>query len=868
VPVSRLRRARDPLAMFTLRLLGGVSLDGPDGPVAGRAALRQRVALLALLAVEHPRPVSRDKLVADVWPESSTDEARHLLRDSLYILRSALGDDSVLGTGNDLRLNPDRLTCDLWEFEAALARDDPESAVAVYHGPFLSGFHLTGAEEFEHWVGGERSRLGRRYARALEQLAEGQMEAGGPAKAVEWWSRLAREDPYNSRIALRYMQALDAAGDRAGALRHASAHAELLRTELDAAPEREVVALAERLRVDSRGATAGAPAPAFPAWDAPVSSDGGNQDHIVRAPGTANRPTHRGWALPAVVGVAAVGVLGVLGGALSRDRAPALNPKRVAVAVLANHTGRSDLDDLGVMAADWIIRGLMETPLVNVTDVEALYADGQDRSERPMDPMTFARRNGAGMAIRGSYYRSGDSVLFQAGILDVASGRVLRLLEPVGTSLETPTAALEALREGIAAGLSPLVNADYRGFPVDPELVVPPSFAAYREFVAALSEGTSGDQEAVAEHLRRAARLDSTFVAPLVQLAFRATWSDDCALTDSIGGVLEARDDELTAWDRLTIELLRARCRGEMATAVRLLEQRYRAYPRSTAARVQYAWALQRSNQPRAAGAMLGGMDPADDAGGEDPERGAWRRHWWYLAASRHMPGEYDAELDITGRWRDSTSEAWQVVRGRALAGLGRERDAMELIRSTAGAPGDSVAERLLGIATELSVHGHRGAAVAVAESVLSQLELAASTGSVPAENIARANRLLGREEAERGGLERIVRSDADTLMKLQAAARIAVLLADTAAAERIDGILAEGSDVPLKSPWVRGAQIITRAHIAAGFGRHERAVGLLREARARGMIDLGSSHAFHIDLLLAPLRGYPPFEALLQPDD
>ena len=58
--------------MFTLRLLGSASLDGPDGPVAGRAALRQRVALLAILAVEHPRPLSRDKLVAYLWPESDS----------------------------------------------------------------------------------------------------------------------------------------------------------------------------------------------------------------------------------------------------------------------------------------------------------------------------------------------------------------------------------------------------------------------------------------------------------------------------------------------------------------------------------------------------------------------------------------------------------------------------------------------------------------------------------------------------------------------------------------------------------------------------------------------------------------------------
>src|SRR5262244_667149 len=117
--------------MFTLRLLGSASLDGPDGPVSGRAALRQRIALLALLAVEHPRPLSRDRLVASLWPESGTDDARHLLRDSLYLLRSALGDDTVLSTGDDLRLNPARLTCDVWGFEAALERDDPEGAVGI-----------------------------------------------------------------------------------------------------------------------------------------------------------------------------------------------------------------------------------------------------------------------------------------------------------------------------------------------------------------------------------------------------------------------------------------------------------------------------------------------------------------------------------------------------------------------------------------------------------------------------------------------------------------------------------------------------------------------------------------------------------------
>ena len=479
--------------MFTLRLLGGASLDGPDGPVTGRAALRQRIALLALLAVEHPRPISRDKLVAYIWPESGPDDARHLLRDSLYILRSALGDDSVLSTGDDLRLNSDRLACDLWKFETALAGDDAEAAVGLYHGPFLSGFHLSDAEEFEPWAEGERSRLTRRYGQALELVAERKMRDGGPLQAVEWWARLAGEDPYNSRIALRYMQALEAAGDRAGALRHASAHSDLLRIELGAVPEDEVVALAERLRLQSRTASEGKTALAQPAVAVSGSSAEDGADDRVLSPVPQPSPrTRRQWVLPtAFVAVLTLG-LGLLGGALSHHNSPNLNPRRVAVAVFENRTGRPNLDDLGSMTADWIVRGLMETPLINLTDLETVYAGQIGDTGGRADSRMLARRNGARLLISGNYYRSGDSVLIQAGIVDVASGRVLRAFDPVGASVERPTSALVGLGDAIASGLGALVNPANQFFPVDPDLIPPPNYAAYREFIAGLRARGAG----------------------------------------------------------------------------------------------------------------------------------------------------------------------------------------------------------------------------------------------------------------------------------------------------------------------------------------------------------------------------------------
>jgi len=854
--------------MFTLRLLGSASLDGPAGPVSGRAALRQRIALLALLAVEHPRPLSRDKLVAYLWPESDAADARHLLRESLYILRSALGEAAVVGTGDDLRLNPDRLSCDLWEFESALARNDLEQAVAVYHGVLLSGFHLSSAREFEHWVDGERSRLARRYGQALEQLAEREMRDGNRLRAVEWWSRLAREDPYNSRIALRLMQALEAAGDRAGALRHAGAHTDLLHNELGAAPDGEVLALTEQLRLESRAALGGAASLELISTVADPRDSDGREEASGPPIAKWRYPARRGWVVPAVSVLAVIVGLGALGGTLSRIRSPLLVARRVAATPFENRTGRPELDDLGALAADWIVRGVMETPLFNVTEVEAVYARGENSPGRPADPLAVARQDSAEMVVRGTYYLSGDSVLFQAAIMDVRSGRILRSFDPVGAPINRAIDALETLRERLSAGLSPLINAFNRGSPIDPELVPPPSLPAYREFVIGLKQGRFDDWETEAEHYRKAARLDSTFAAPLVQLAFRATLYDDCSITDSVHNVLESRRDKLTTWNRMTIYALRAFCQGGVAEGVQLLEQRYREYPRSASARAHYAAALLGSNHPRAAERILSLLNPEHDMGWRHSPEEVWPRYWWRIAGSWHAIGEYRTELRVTDRWRDSAAAGWQVARGRALAALGREREVMDLLRSIGSDPADSVTGPKLVIATELAVHGHGRTASAVAESVLAQLKRAPDLDWILASNIAWANRLLGRPEPERKALEKIVGSDADALVRMEAEARMAVLLADTAKADRIDSSLAEQSDRPLRNPWARGPEILARAHIAAGFGRREKAVALLKDASTRGMLDLGSSHAYHADLLLAPLRGYPPFDALLKPQD
>jgi TolB-like protein len=90
--------------------------------------------------------------------------------------------------------------------------------------------------------------LSQRYSSALEALARGATTAGDVVGAAGWWRQLAQVEPLNARVAVSYMEALGAAGDRPAALRFARAHETLLREEFDADPDPAVLAAAERLR--------------------------------------------------------------------------------------------------------------------------------------------------------------------------------------------------------------------------------------------------------------------------------------------------------------------------------------------------------------------------------------------------------------------------------------------------------------------------------------------------------------------------------------------------------------------------------------------------------------------------------------------
>jgi DNA-binding SARP family transcriptional activator len=233
--------------MLRLQAFGGLTLRLDGAPITGAVTQRRQLALLALLAVSGNEGLSRDKLLAYLWPEKGTDASRHILNQLLYSQRQHARDAGLFLGRKTLRLNPALIESDVQAFGAAFAAGEPERAVAQYRGTFLDGFFLPDADEFESWVEQQRQRFARRCAKALEGLGRTASAAGDFPAAVQWLQRLQEIDPLDAGAVVGLAEALVRSGDRPAALRALRGHQELLRKQLEVEPDPVVSRLLESL---------------------------------------------------------------------------------------------------------------------------------------------------------------------------------------------------------------------------------------------------------------------------------------------------------------------------------------------------------------------------------------------------------------------------------------------------------------------------------------------------------------------------------------------------------------------------------------------------------------------------------------------
>lgn len=556
--------------MPRLRALGGLAIEG--GHVDATVIARRRpLAVVALLAVAGTRGLSREKIASLLWPESDEERARNSLNQALSSLRRDLSLEDIVVGGAELRLNDDLISSDVADFERAVSAGELSRAVALYEGPFLDGFFVREAAEFERWAEEQRQRLHLLFVGVLRQMAGQAEQQRDYGNALQWWRRLAAIEPANASAALGVMQALAATGDRAAALKHFQVHEALLRREYNVEAEPAVRALASRLRT---GDTIQAEASVTPPDDESPAIP-------AAPPRTRMRPVSSArWPVVTLV----AGALAVTLLALSRrghDGPPTTNSRRVVVAGFTNRTGDSTLNDFGFLAADWVTDGLQRSGLVDVADPATSFITvsgvrrGKDMSDSA-ETEEIAEATRSTFVVSGYYSLDGDSIVVVARITDAARGQIIDTTEPVNVSLDAPGSALDRMRQRVMGGLAVRLDERLRDV-LTPGSTSPPTLAAYREHVAGLLAFQRQERSDARAQFQRAYALDSTFVSPLIweALTLGNAFANAGDTPDRLRVIeqIARRRESLTPLDRHVLEYLEAAERSDVEGQIVAMRQ-------------------------------------------------------------------------------------------------------------------------------------------------------------------------------------------------------------------------------------------------------------------------------------------------------
>ena len=250
--------------MVEIRLLGQFTVQAAGAPVELTA--RPAQSLLAHLLL-NPVAQRRERLAGLLWPDSSEANARRNLRQALWQIRRALGDqaDALLlvddvtiafNTATDYWLD---VECVAQPLEEAGTADDLMRAVTVYTGELLPGF-------YDEWVQLERERLQAQFERKLTLLLERLVEGQRWADVLHWGERWIALG-YTPEPAYRaLMMAHAGLGDMASVAESYRRVVEALERDLDVEPSAQTRALYEKLRTGD-----GAPPPIARPADPPIA---------------------------------------------------------------------------------------------------------------------------------------------------------------------------------------------------------------------------------------------------------------------------------------------------------------------------------------------------------------------------------------------------------------------------------------------------------------------------------------------------------------------------------------------------------------------------------------------------------------------
>jgi DNA-binding SARP family transcriptional activator len=218
----------------TIHLLGGFRVEVRGRAVAAEGWRHRRGAdLVKLLALSPGHRLHREQVMAALWPDLGPDAASANLRKATHFARRAFGSEDAIGVdAGMISLWPaGQVAVDVELFESAAreasSRDEFADAASLYVGELLP------EDRYAPWTESQRDRLRLRYMEVL--------------RAAELWDQVLGLDPADEEAHRALIRTYHEAGNRHAAIRQFERLRDVLRVDLGVGPDRDSVALYEKV---------------------------------------------------------------------------------------------------------------------------------------------------------------------------------------------------------------------------------------------------------------------------------------------------------------------------------------------------------------------------------------------------------------------------------------------------------------------------------------------------------------------------------------------------------------------------------------------------------------------------------------------